>query len=53
MPERLGGMAALLDIPDDIAELVVIWVDQGFNGSNFANAVALCMRCQGGGNQAD
>lgn len=40
MPERLGAMAALLDIPDDIAQLVVIWVDQGFSGPNFANAVA-------------
>lgn len=36
MPERLGAMAALLDIPDDIAQLVVLWVDQGFSGPNFA-----------------
>ena len=30
----------MLDIPDDIAQLVVIWVDQGFSGPNFAHAAA-------------
>jgi len=40
MPERLGAMAALLDIPAQIAEFVVIWVDQGNSSPNFANAVA-------------
>lgn len=40
MPERLSAMAALLDITDEIPDLVVIWVDQGFSGANFVNAVA-------------
>jgi putative transposase len=40
MPERLGAIAALLDIPEDISNLAVIWVDQGFSGPNFARVVS-------------
>lgn len=35
-PERVGGAALLLEADEVTDELVVIWVDQGFSGENFA-----------------
>jgi len=35
-PERLGGAALVMEDPAATENLVVIWVDQGFSGDNFA-----------------
>lgn len=40
MPERLGGVAALLEASEAITDLLVIWVDSGFSGPNFTRVVA-------------
>jgi putative transposase len=39
MPERLGGMAVLLDFLPQARCLSWIWVDQGYQGEKFAKAV--------------
>ena len=40
MPERLGAIAALMELPEDeLAQLDLIWVDQGYRGDNFARVV--------------
>ena len=40
MPERLGAIAALIELPEeDLRELELIWVDQGYGGDNFARVV--------------
>lgn len=38
-PERLGGAAVVLEADDAADSLVIIWVDQGFNGQNFQRVV--------------
>jgi putative transposase len=38
-PERLGGAAVVMEATDAAENLVVIWVDQGFDGSNFQRVI--------------
>lgn len=35
-PERLVGAAVVMEAAEATENLVVIWVDQGFSGENFA-----------------
>ncbi len=36
MAERLGAIVGLLEAPEDnLSELVVIWVEQGYSGEKF------------------
>ena len=37
--ERLGAIVVLNEAKDKLSKLEVIWVDQGYSGPNFANAV--------------
>ncbi len=37
--ERLGAIVVLNEARDKLSKLEVIWVDQGYSGKNFANAV--------------
>ena len=37
--ERLGAIIVLDEAKEKLAKLNVIWVDQGYSGKNFANAV--------------
>jgi len=37
--ERLGAVVVLEEAKDKLARLKVVWVDQGYSGKNFANAV--------------
>lgn len=37
--ERLGAVVVLHEAKDQLTELKVIWVDQGYCGENFARAV--------------
>ena len=37
--ERLVAAMALLELATEVSELVVVWVDQGYQGSRFAQAV--------------
>ncbi|QZZ23497.1 transposase [Leptothermofonsia sichuanensis E412] len=37
--ERLGAIVVLDEAKEKLAKLQVIWVDQGYSGQNFANAV--------------
>lgn len=40
MPERLGTIAALMELPkEELMNLKLIWVDQGYRGENFARVV--------------
>jgi len=39
MPERVGGMALLLEVESQISNLSLIWVDAGYTGSKFSRAV--------------
>jgi len=39
-PERLGGVVLVSDASSLISDLKIIWVDQGYSGNNFANAIA-------------
>ena len=38
-PERLGGAAVVMEAAQATENLVVIWVDQGFSGDNFARVI--------------
>ncbi len=38
-PERLGAIIVLDEAKEKLSRLEVIWVDQGYSGKNFANAV--------------
>lgn len=38
-PERLGGAAVVMEAAQATNNLVVIWVDQGFNGQNFQRVI--------------
>jgi putative transposase len=38
-PERLGGAAVVMEARDAAENLVVIWVDQGFDGPNFPRVI--------------
>jgi putative transposase len=37
--ERLGAIIVLDEAQEKLSQLKVIWVDQGYSGQNFANAV--------------
>lgn len=37
--ERLGAIIVLDEAKETLSKLKVIWVDQGYSGQNFANAV--------------
>ena len=37
--ERLGAVVVLDEAQEKLARLEVVWVDQGYSGKNFANAV--------------
>jgi transposase len=37
--ERLGAIVVLEEAKQKLSELMVIWVDQGYSGKNFARAV--------------
>jgi putative transposase len=37
--ERLGAVVVLDEAKEKLSKLKVIWVDQGYSGKNFANAV--------------
>ena len=37
--ERLGAVVVLNEAKDKLSKLEVVWVDQGYSGKNFANAV--------------
>ena len=37
--ERLGAIVVLDEAKEKLARLAVVWVDQGYSGKNFANAV--------------
>ncbi len=37
--ERLGAVVVLHEAKDQLTELKVIWIDQGYCGENFARAV--------------
>jgi transposase len=37
--ERLGAIVVLDEAQEKLKQLKVIWVDQGYSGKNFANAV--------------
>ena len=37
--ERLGAVVVLEEAKDKLSRLKVVWVDQGYSGKNFANAV--------------
>jgi len=39
MPERVGGMAVLLEVEHQLSNLSLIWVDQGYQGPKFPTAV--------------
>ena len=39
MPERVGGMALLLEVESQSPNLSLIWVDAGYQGSKFSTAV--------------
>lgn len=39
MPERLGAAVVLAEAGDELANLKVVWVDQGYRGENFARVV--------------
>ena len=39
MPERVGGMALLLEVESQISNLSLIWVDAGYQGPKFSRAV--------------
>jgi len=39
MPERVGGMALLLEVESQISNLSLIWVDAGYQGAKFSTAV--------------
>lgn len=38
-PERLGGAAVVIEAAQATDNLVVLWVDQGFSGDNFARVI--------------
>lgn len=38
MPERLGALALLLELAGRLPRLALLWVDQGYRGSKFAQA---------------
>jgi putative transposase len=38
-PERLGAVIVLDEAKEKLSQLEVVWVDQGYSGKNFANAV--------------
>ena len=38
-PERLGGAAVVMEAGEATENLVLIWVDQGFSGENFARVI--------------
>lgn len=38
--ERLGALVVLDEAQQKLSKLELIWVDQGYSGRNFANAVA-------------
>lgn len=41
--ERVAAAMALAELDEEVSELMVVWVDQGYQGSRFAQAVAqLC-----------
>lgn len=37
--ERLGAVVVLEEAKEKLSKLEVLWVDQGYSGKNFANAV--------------
>lgn len=39
IPERLGAAALLLELVERLPRLLLIWVDQGYSGQRFAQAV--------------
>jgi putative transposase len=39
LPERLGGAAVVMEAAEATENLVLIWVDQGFSGENFARVI--------------
>jgi putative transposase len=39
MPDRVGGMAVLLEVESKLSNLSLVWVDQGYQGSKFRTAV--------------
>ena len=38
-PERLGAIVVLDEAKEKLSKLKVVWVEQGYSGQNFANAV--------------
>lgn len=38
-PERLGAVVVLHEAAQELSKLEVVWVDQGYSGKNFAQAV--------------
>lgn len=39
-PERLGVLVTMEAAPEEISNLLLIWVDAGFSGEHFARAMA-------------
>jgi len=39
MPDRIGGMAVLLEVETELSNLSLIWVDAGYQGPKFRTAV--------------
>ena len=37
--ERLGAVVVLHEVAQKLSQLEVVWVDQGYSGENFAQAV--------------
>ncbi len=47
MPDRLGAIVGLLETPEDnLSELVVIWIEQGYSEEKFAQAVLQVCRAR-------
>jgi putative transposase len=38
-PERLGGVAVVMEAAEATENLFIIWVDQGFSGENFERVI--------------
>ncbi|WP_189523648.1 transposase [Nostoc sp. PA-18-2419] len=46
-PKRLGGAAVVMEAAQATENLVVIWVDQGFSGDNFARVIQQLQQFRG------
>lgn len=39
LSERLGGVAVVMEVPDLVKNLQLLWVDAGYSGDNFARVI--------------